>query len=457
MKKPQLQHLPIDDLLPYARNSKTHPPEQIAQIAASIKEFGFNAPVLVDGEKGIIAGHGRVLAARKLGLATVPCVVLDHLTEAQKRAYIIADNRLGDTDLAPWDWEMLQAEIDALKEENYDYTVTGFTDESLAAAIEAAHAGLQPESTENSGADTEPQIDRAEELRVKWGVEYLDLWICGEHRLLCGDSTKAEDVGRLMAGEKADLCFTSPPYGQQRDYRDGATEKGSDWDTLMKGVFGNLPMSEAGQVLVNLGLIHRDNEWLPYWDGWIQWMRQQGWRRFGWYVWDQGWGLPGDWNGRFAPSHEFVFHFNKSANRPAKSVETLPASQKKGKQSKDRLANGEFVPSMRDKDGNVKIMSSADSLGQAEKIPDSIIRIPRAAANDIARKNHPAIFPIELPELIIKSWPGLIYEPFSGSGTTIIAGENLKRKVRAMEISPAYVAVALERFHQHTGIMPIRA
>lgn len=149
MKKPQLQHLPIDDLLPYARNAKQHPPEQIAQIAASIKEFGFNAPVLVDGDKGIIAGHGRVLAARKLGLDTVPCVVLDHLTDAQKRAYIIADNRLGDTDLAPWDWEMLQAEIDALKEENYDYTLTGFTDESLAAALESAHQTL--EGGESSG------------------------------------------------------------------------------------------------------------------------------------------------------------------------------------------------------------------------------------------------------------------------------------------------------------------
>lgn len=145
MKKPQLQLIPLDDLLPYARNAKQHPPEQIAQIAASIKEFGFNAPVLVDGDKGIIAGHGRILAARKLGLDTVPCVVLDHLTEAQKRAYIIAENRLGDTDLAPWDWEMLQAEIDALKEQNYDYTLTGFTDESLATAIESAYQDMTEE------------------------------------------------------------------------------------------------------------------------------------------------------------------------------------------------------------------------------------------------------------------------------------------------------------------------
>jgi len=150
MKKPQLQHLPIDDLLPYARNAKLHPPEQILQIAASIKEFGFNAPVLVDGENGIIAGHGRVLAARKLGLTTVPCIVLDHLTEAQKRAYIIADNRLGDSDLAPWDWEMLQTELDSLKEENYDYTLTGFTDESLAAAVGSVCQALESDESSSS-------------------------------------------------------------------------------------------------------------------------------------------------------------------------------------------------------------------------------------------------------------------------------------------------------------------
>jgi len=150
MKNPQLQYLPIDDLLPYARNAKLHPPEQILQIAASIKEFGFNAPVLVDGENGIIAGHGRVLAARKLGLTTVPCIVLDHLTEAQKRAYIIADNRIGDSDLAPWDWDMLQAELDSLKEENYDYTLTGFTDESLAAAVGSVCQALESDESSSS-------------------------------------------------------------------------------------------------------------------------------------------------------------------------------------------------------------------------------------------------------------------------------------------------------------------
>lgn len=146
--KPKLIHLPTDDLLPYARNAKLHPPEQIAQIAASIKEFGFNAPVLVDGDKGIIAGHGRVLAARKLGLETVPCVILTHLSENQKRAYIIADNRLGDAALAPWDWEMLQTELDSLKAQDYDFAITGFNDQSLAEALETALGGEAESSGE---------------------------------------------------------------------------------------------------------------------------------------------------------------------------------------------------------------------------------------------------------------------------------------------------------------------
>jgi DNA modification methylase len=123
-----------------------------------------------------------------------------------------------------------------------------------------------------------------------------------------------------MAGEEADICFTSPPYAQQRDYKSGP----QDWDALMEGVFSLLPAKHDAQVLVNLGLVHRDGEWLPYWDGWIEWMRSAGWRRFGWYVWDQGPGLPGDWNGRLAPSHEFIFHFNRVAEGARKTKDKLP-------------------------------------------------------------------------------------------------------------------------------------
>jgi ParB-like chromosome segregation protein Spo0J len=177
MSKIQIKHVPIDDLLPYARNAKQHPPEQVAQIAASIKEFGFNNPVLIDGENGIIAGHGRVLAARKLGLDSVPCLALNHLTPAQKRAYVIADNRLGDSALAPWDWDMLQAEIDSLKEENYDYTLTGFDDESLAAAVQSVESGLygaEEEAPESSAQEIDPDDYEMGHRCPRCGFEFND-------------------------------------------------------------------------------------------------------------------------------------------------------------------------------------------------------------------------------------------------------------------------------------------
>jgi DNA modification methylase len=427
----------IDDLIPYARNARTHSDQQVAQIAASIREFGFCNPVLIDSKEGIIAGHGRVMAARKLGIIEIPCIRLDHLSDTQRRAYIIADNKLALN--AGWDMELLALEFDDLKGMDFDLELTGFDDAEL--------AGMDLAGETKTEGDTEPQVDRAEELREKWGVEPGDLWALGEHRLLCGDSTKAEDVARVMGGEKADLCFTSPPYGQQRDYRDGATEKVSDWDSLMQGVFGNLPMSDAGQVLVNLGLIHRDNEWIPYWDGWIQWMRQQGWRRFGWYVWDQGDGFPGDWAGRFAPSHEFVFHFNKESVKPEKIIDCRTAGQNRHKK--------EGEGTVRKKDGSLSEWCHSGQTTQDKRIGDSVLRVYRHKARGI-EKNHPAVFPVELSELIIKSWPGIIYEPFSGSGTTIIACTNLKRKCRAIEISPVYTAVCLERFFQHTGITPTR-
>jgi DNA modification methylase len=401
----------------------------VSKVKASLKEFGWRQPIVVDTEGVIIVGHTRYLAALELGWQEAPVHVGDNLTPAQVKAYRIADNRTGAE--SQWDMDLLALEFDDLREAGIDMALTGFDQDELATPGEVGSEG-----------DTDPQVDRAEELRVKWGVEVGQLWTLGEHRLLCGDSTKAEDVARLMQGEKADLCFTSPPYGQQRDYRDGATEKVSDWDTLMQGVFGNLPMSDAGQVLVNLGLIHRDNEWIPYWDGWIQWMRQQGWRRFGWYVWDKLAGMPGDWNGRLAPSYEFVWHFNKKAVRPTKFVECKDAGRVV--QGRTRGKNGELRVHTASKNGDAV---------QSHKIPDDVIRLAPAKGDD---NIHPAVFPVALPEFVIQSWPGLIYEPFSGSGTTIIAAENLKRKARAIEISPAYVAVALERYLTHTGKTPTR-
>lgn len=435
-----LEHLPIGSLTPYARNARTHSADQIAQLVASMREFGFTNPVLIDAQGEIIAGHGRVMAAQQLGLSIVPCLRLGHLSEVQKRAYVIADNKLALN--AGWDEDLLALELQALTAAGFDLELTGFAEGELEELLDSLDTDPAPEATEG---DTEPEIARAEELRQKWGVETGQLWQLGEHRLLCGDSTRAEDVALVMGVERADICFTSPPYGQQRDYRDGATEKVSDWDALMRGVFNNLPMAEAGQVLVNLGLIHRDGEWLPYWDGWIAWMREQGWRRFGWYVWDQGPGMMGDWCGRLAPSHEFVFHFNRQSIKPKKTKEKLPES----------IQINDHGGGHRKKDGTVSARSNPELSLQTHKIPDSVIRVMRHKARGIECA-HSAVFPVALPEELISAWPGIAYEPFSGSGTTLIACENLGRKCRAIEISPAYVAVALERWHQHTGRTPVR-
>src|SRR5271169_5762456 len=199
----------IDKLIPWARNPRTHSDAQVDQIAVSIEEFGFNNPILVDTQAGIIAGHGRLLAARKLGLIEVPVIVLDHLSEAQKRAYIIADNKLAEN--AGWNDEMLSLELAALQAEDFDISLIGFEDEELARLLAAQDA--------TEGLTDEDAVPALPETPVSLTG---DLWILGSHKLLVGDATDRADVARLMVGEAADLVFTDPPYNV--DY-EGYTEE----------------------------------------------------------------------------------------------------------------------------------------------------------------------------------------------------------------------------------------
>ena len=191
---------PTERLIPYARNARTHSAEQIAQIAASIVEFGFTSPILVDSKDGVIAGHGRLLAARKLGLPEVPVVVLDHLSETQRRAYIIADNRLAMS--AGWDEEMLRVELQSLQEDAFDIDLVGFTDEEL----EEILAG--PEGTNEGLTDPDAVPSEQDAIVTMCG----DLWTLGDHRLLCGDATQMADIEKVLAGALADMTFCDPPY-----------------------------------------------------------------------------------------------------------------------------------------------------------------------------------------------------------------------------------------------------
>ena len=208
--KPQIEALPVTSLVPYAKNSRTHSDEQVAQVAASIKEFGFTNPILVDGDNVLIAGHGRLLAAQRLGLNEVPCIRLSHLTESQKRAYVIADNKLAMN--AGWDDDLLMLEIGDLKDEGFDVSLTGFSEEEL--------AGLVVQEIPE-GLTDEDAVPEAPEQPVT--VEG-DIWVLGRHRLMCGDSTSIDAVEKLMNGRGVDLIFTDPPYNVSFNGRSGKHE-----------------------------------------------------------------------------------------------------------------------------------------------------------------------------------------------------------------------------------------
>ena len=427
-----IQQVATADLLPYAANARTHSDAQVEQIAASIREFGFVNPVLVDEHGEIIAGHGRTLAAKLLGLDRVPVIRRDGLSDAQKRALRLADNKIALN--SGWDEALLAAELSVLADMDFDINLTGFDTTEIDALL--ATPASEPPPTAATDPDAEDPADQDVEPPRQRVTRRGDVWLLGEHRLMCGDSTSAEDMARLVGAEPAALLFTSPPYGHQRNYTTGGI---GDWDVLMQGVFGAAAAAVApsGQVLVNLGMTHHESEWHPYWTGWIEWMRSQGWRRFGWYVWDQGPGLPGDWNGRFAPSFEFIFHFNREIRRPNKIIESKWAG--------DPL----LMSGLRKPDGTMSGNSHHGRDIQPFRIPDNVLRITRHKARGIETE-HPAVFPVKLPEFVIESFTDagqVVLEPFSGSGTTLLACQRAGRRGRAMDIGAEYVDLAIARWH----------
>lgn len=244
-----------------------------------------------------------------------------------------------------------------------------------------------------------------------------------------------------------DLCFTSPPYGQQRDYNIGNIP---DWDKLMNGVtdviFGIC--SEKTQIFINLGKVHKDNEVIEYYNDWIKYCRSIGLRYFALYIWDKLNGLMGDWNGRLAPSFEFIYHFNKVTRYPKKTI------AKKEGNVKDKTGKA----GLRSKDGIIQQRVNGLASLQTHKIPDDVIRMSNVAQQH-ENFDHPAAFPVSLPTLFIETYSAvgdLVYEPFCGSGTTIIACEKLGRRCMAVEIDPIYVDICVRRWEEFTGKKAIR-
>ena len=408
-----IEKIPTEKLIPYARNAKKHDASQVSKIAGSIREFGFNNPVLIDSQNGIIAGHGRVMAAQQLGLADVPCIRLGHLTDNQRKAYILADNRLAEVN-SGWDEELLKLEI-----ADIDWgDIKGLSVDDF----EFGEINFKEDEPEASDADAEPQIDKAEELREKWGVEPGQLWELGDHRLLCGDSTKKEDVDRVMGGDRADLCFTSPPYGagnvaKLRDhYVRGAKKRDSfykehadnpdQWASLMSGWFAAIrPFAHC--VICNVQMLADNKADL------VKWVADRADDLVDVVIWDKINAAPQMQSGVMSNAFEFLFVFGGNGSR------SIPFADWHGTVS-------------------------------------NVVRIDPRGKNENA-DNHRAVMPSELPMWTLKTLcpkAQSVVEPFCGTGTTIIACEQLGRKCRAIEISPAYVAVALQRWADATGKEP---
>jgi DNA modification methylase len=460
---------PLDRLVPYARNARTHSDEQVAQIAASIAEFGFNNPVLVDTNAGIIAGHGRVLAARKLGLDRVPVVVLDHLSETQKRAFILADNRIGEN--AGWDDEILRSELADLKDADLDLGLLGFDEDELAALFKETAAEVAASEREEA---PEEVPEAPEEPVTRPG----DIWLIGKHRLICGDCRDRGTVERLFEGAKANVVITSPPYASQRAYdpssgfRPVPPEEYIGW---YRDVAANIAaiLTDDGSYLLNIKEHAEDGQRNLYVKKLtIAHVEQWGWRfvdEFCWRKTDDG--VPGGWGNRFKNAWEPVLHFcrhEKIKFRPkavghwSDDCFDYSPNNPKSTSGSGLLGTGPRGAAAdlgKNHDSWQTTRRNANNLeGRHGGIarPSNVIE----CKTESSQGSHSAPFPRALVEFFVKAFSDagdLVFDPFLGSGTTMAAAHVLDRVGYGIEISPAYCDVILRRIEHLTGIEPALA
>ena len=394
-----VQQIELEQLVPYARNARTHSDSQVAQIAGSIAEFGFVNPVLIGGDNIIIAGHGRVMAAKKLGLKTVPTIKLDHLTENQRRALVIADNKIAEN--AGWDEELLRLELQNLANEDFDLDLLGFDDVEL--------DDLLASLDDNEAAALDENIPEIQENPVS---RTGDIWIMGEHRLLCGDSTSEADMKKLMGGELADMVFTDPPYNV--NYGDTAKDKlrskggakagrkimndnlGDDFEAFLTAACKNMLAHTKGALYICMSSSELDT-------------LQSAFRNAG-----------GKWS-------TFIIW--------AKNTFTL------GRSDYQR----QYEPILYGwKDGNDRYWCGARDQGD-------VWFYNKPQKNDL----HPTMKPVDLVVRGIKNSSktlDIVLDPFGGSGSTLIAAEHTGRQARLIELDPKYVDVIVRRWQEMTGL-----
>jgi DNA modification methylase len=266
----------------------------------------------------------------------------------------------------------------------------------------------------------------------------------GQHRLAVGSCTDPDLISRLFDGHSADLVVTSPPYWHQRKY----LTQISDWDLLMQGAMSTIPHRDNAQVLVNLGLIRRDGELVEYWRGLIDWMREHKYKFADQIIWDKGFGLFGSHHGRLAPAYEIVLQFCRQSRLPNRWVEKRPENI--------ALPTG---TGLRGADGSQSGVSSPESCLNTHKIADNVLRVSPHMSRGPQTGGHPAVMPVALADSLIQSYSvegEIVFDPFGGSGTTLIAAERLGRRCFAVELEPAYCKIILDRVVAETGIEPVR-
>ncbi len=390
----RIEMRPVDVLIPYIRNARQHSDAQVAQIAASIREFGWGAPILVDGSNNVIAGHGRLLAARKLGITEVPVVPMTHLTDIQRRALILADNKIGEN--AAWDEALLGLELAELNDAGFDLGLTGFSAEeweSLIAGEEATKDGLTDD-------DAVPEIPETPISRTG------DLWLLGEHKLLCGDATKADDYTALLGDELPDMAFTDPPYNV--NYANTAKDKlrgknrpilndnlGADFGAFLTDACRNILAVTKGAVYIAMSSSELDT-------------LQSAFRSAG-----------GKWS-------TFIIW--------AKNTFTL------GRADYQR----QYEPILYGwRDG-------ADHYWCGDRDQGDVWQIRKPQKNDL----HPTMKPVELVERAVRNSSktrDIVLDPFGGSGSTVIACEKSGRRARLIELDPKYVDVIVRRWQEFSG------
>lgn len=385
-----MQLVEIGRLIPYVNNARTHSPEQIVKLRSSLREFGFINPVIIDRDYNIIAGHGRVLAAQEEKITEVPCVFVDYLTEAQKKAYIIADNRMAMD--AGWDEELLKLEIETLQGMDFDVSFTGFEDQEIADLFGADGKS----DVEDDDFDLNAALEKAS------FVEKGDIWQVGRHRLMCGDATSADDVSALMDGKKANLIVTDPPYGVSFESWHGLTIqndsiKGEEFYSFLLAAFKNMAdnLENGGAAYV----FHADTESVNF----RRAFADAGFHLSGCCIWVKNSLVPG--YSDYQWQHEPVLY--------------------------GFLQNGKH-------------------RWYSDRSQTTVWNFNKPKIN----KNHPTSKPLDLLAYPIGNSSqanSIVIDTFGGSGSTLLACENTNRICYMMELDEKYASVILRRYVEDTG------